>query len=68
VAREGQQSGKLSIAWSNFVPSPAEQRVHVLHRGERRCGLVVGHDHDHVLAGERRCGERQRGQRCGEDA
>ena len=45
-----------------------QQRVHVLHGRERGRGLVVGHDHDHVLARERRCGERQRGQRGGEDA
>ena len=45
-----------------------QQRVHVLHGRQRGSGLVVGHDHDHVLARERRRGERQRSQRAAENA
>jgi hypothetical protein len=41
-----------------------EQVVHVLHRGERGRGLVVGHDHDDVLARGRGRRERKRGRRC----
>jgi hypothetical protein len=43
----------------------AEQGVRVLHRRQRGRRLVVGHDHDDVLARERRAGEGERGRRGG---
>jgi hypothetical protein len=59
VARDGQQSGKLTIAWSKR-PLARDQRARLRHRAYRAEVLVVGHHDDHLRAVGRPLGHRRR--------